>query len=175
MDDEQWCFTFRQLWDKAVAQYAAGNRVPASYFNQVETGFLAGIGCSAQELFDFAEDWCRYQAPSFDTAAAVTAVRRDYFLEVQQATPTGRVGSMSELPVKTASVAGFEWLPRLIAKARLKLQGEMPADLMYGCGGDRAFFQKTQVDPAEFLRVAWRAGTADQPLIDYVKHCATGR
>ena len=175
MDDDHWRFTFRQLWDKAVAQYAAGQRAPAGFFTQTETEFLTGLGCSTQELFDFAEDWCRYQAPIFDTVVAVTAVRREYFREVQQATPTGRVGSMSELPVKTAAVAGYEWLPRLIAKARLKLRGEMPADLMYGCGGDRAFFQRTNVDPAEFRRIAWRAGAVDQPLIDYVTRCATSR
>ena len=34
-------------------------------------------------------------------------------------------------------IDGIAWLPRILVKARLKLRGEMPADLMYGCGGDR--------------------------------------
>jgi hypothetical protein len=37
-----------------------------------------------------------------------------------------------EFPAKSAKVEGIAWLPRLITKARAKLAGSLPADLMYG-------------------------------------------
>jgi len=172
MNNYTWGSTFRQCWEKAVAQYAAGNRQPATYFNAEETKFLAGIGCTAQEVYDFAEDWSRGQESTFETALLITAARRDYFLVIQKGMPTGRVVSMSELPAKTAAAAGFEWLPRVIAKARIKLRGEMPADLMYGCGGDRAFFKKINMHPADFLREVWAARDDDQKIVEYVKQSA---
>ena len=39
---------------------------------------------------------------------------------------------MEEFPAKTDEIAGIAWLPRLIVKARAKLEGALPADLMYG-------------------------------------------
>lgn len=104
--------------------------------------FLASIGCSAQELFDFVEDWCGSRDPSFEEVLAVTSIRRDYFLEVQKGRPSGRVASVSDFPAKTAEVDGIAWLPRLLVKAEAKLRGELPTELMYGCGGDRPFARR---------------------------------
>jgi len=39
---------------------------------------------------------------------------------------------LNEFPAKTDEVEGIAWLPRLITKARAKLAGNLPADLMYG-------------------------------------------
>ena len=69
-------------------------------------------------------------------------------------------------------MAGFAWLPRQIVKARAKLRGEMPAELMYCCGGDRAFFKKVNIDPSDFLRVVWAAREDDHKIIEYVKQCS---
>ncbi|MCG3149414.1 MAG: hypothetical protein PCFJNLEI_02875 [Verrucomicrobiae bacterium] len=164
MSDYTWDERFRQLWDKAVTQYTTGNRQPASYHNPL----LDEIGYTAQELYDFAEDWVKYQEPTFGTALLIAAARRDYFLVVQKGKRTGHTIRMEDLPAKDASVAGLEWLPRVIEKARAKLRGEMPADLMYGCGGDRVFFKKVNVHPADFLRVVWAAHDDNQKIIDYV-------
>ena len=172
MNHYPWADLFRQCYDKAVAAYQAGNRQPATYFNPGETAFLAGIGCTPQEVYDFAEDWCSAKEPAFPTVLLITAARRDYFQTIQQSKPTGRIIAMAELPAKDAAVAGFPWLPRQMAKARAKLAGEMPAELMYGCGGDRAFFQRVQIHPADFLRVVWAARDDDQKIIAYVRHCA---
>ena len=76
---------------------------------------------------------------------------------------------MDALPPKKEAVDGIEWLPRLIVKARAKLRGEMPAELMYGCGGDRPFLQEMNVELAEFLQVVWLFGDDDRAIIDYVK------
>jgi len=99
----------------------------------------------------------------------ITAARRDYFQIHLHGKYSGQTVAMEALPAKTDQVDGIEWLPRLIMKARLKLRGEMNADLMYGCGGDRAFFRKYDIHPADFLRLAWAAEDDDQCLIDYVK------
>jgi hypothetical protein len=83
--------------------------------------------------------------------------------------PSAKQISMDDLPSKKEAVDGIEWLPRLIEKARAKLRGEMPADLMYGCGGDRPFLRSMNVELAEFLHVVWRAGNDNRKIIDYVK------
>lgn len=164
MNTYSWDTAFRKLWEKAVAQYAAGNRQPATYHDVL----LDEIGYTAQELYDFAEDWVKYQEPPFETALLIAAARRDYFLVVQKGQRSTKRIRMEDLPAKTAAVAGLEWLPRVIEKARAKLRGEMPEDLMYGCGGDRSFFKKVNIHPADFLRVVWAAHYDDQKIINYV-------
>ena len=66
------------------------------------------------------------------------------------------------------AVRGIEWLPRLILKAKAKLRGELPPSLMYCCGGDRAFFQKHDVLPAEFLAMVWRNEQNDAAIVDWL-------
>ena len=174
MNNYTWTETFRALYDKAVAEYRTGNRAPARCFTTAQTAALAAIGHSAQELYDFAEDAVNYNEPSFADVLLIAAVRRDYFLVIQKGKPAGRVLRMDDLPAKDAALAGFAWLPRIIAKARAKLRGEMPAELMYGCGGDRHFLKSVHVHPADFLRVVWAAGDDDKKIIAYVKHQAAG-
>lgn len=172
MGNYDWTQTFHLLWDNAVAAYRDGNRNPAMYFSTDETNYLAGIGCSPQDVYDFAEDWCGGQQLAFETALLITAVRRDFFLVVQKGKPTGRVIAVDQFPSKDAELAGFVWLPRIILKARCKLRGELPAELMYGCGGDRPFLKKVNIHPADFLREVWAARDDDQRIIDYVKQCS---
>jgi hypothetical protein len=85
---------------------------------------------------------------------------------------TGRVASMEDLPAKTDAVDGIEWLPRIIEKARLKLRGEMPDDLMYGCGGDRPFLRRMRMSLPDFLKLVWEAGDDDRRIVDAVKRSA---
>ncbi len=167
-----WAETFRQCYDKAVTLYRLGNRQANSYFNAEETEFLAALGHTAQEVYDFAEDWVKYEAPAFATVVLIAAARRDFFMTIQKCQPPARKISMNELPAKEAAVAGFRWLPRIMAKARSKLRGEMPDDLMYGCGGDRAFLRSVNIHPADFLRVVWAAHDDDHKIIEYVKQRA---
>ena len=174
MNNYTWTETFRALYDSAVARYRAGNRAPASCLTAGETAFLAAIGHTAQELYDFAEDAVLSSEPSFADALLIAAVRRDYFLVVQKGKPSGRTIRMEELPPKDAAVAGLVWLPRIIPKARAKLRGEMPVELMYGCGGDRNFLKSVQVHPADFLRHVWAAGEDDRKIIESVKHSVAG-
>ena len=124
-------------------------------FTSVQSQALSSIGCSAQELFDFVEDAIRYGEPDYETALLVTAVRRDYFLNVLNAIQATCQVDMATLPPKSAQLGGIVWLPRAIEKAKAKLRGEMPPDLMYTCGGDREFFERVKMHPADFLKLVW--------------------
>lgn len=169
MSNYDWPEQFRKVYEAATARYNKGEREPQKLFSKTELEFLASIGCSAQELFDFIDDLARYGEPNFETTFLTTAVRRDYFLLVQNGLPTGKTVPMSVLPAKTDEVDGIAWLPRLIDKARIKLRGEMPTELMYGCGGDRPFLRSMNVELAEFLRLVWLSGSDNAKIVQYVK------
>lgn len=156
------------VWQKAVDQYRSGRRDPGEYFNKTELAFLSSIGLTAQEVYDYAEDFVGGGDPNFVNMATVTDVRRAYFLEVQHGQHSkGRI-AMADLPAKTAEISGVAWLPRLMAKARAKLRGEMPPELMYGCGGDRRFFMENDIHPAEFLRLVWQHENDQKAVVEWV-------
>jgi hypothetical protein len=174
MSTYQWSTTFSELFQRCVATYSKGNSDFNSWFSPADDAFLKSIGYKRQELFDFVDDHVRYAptGPTAEVALLVAAVRRDYLRVVQKGVPSTRTIPPSELPPKPAAVDGIPWLPRLIAKARAKLRGEMDPDTMYGCGGDRAFFSEWDLCPAELLRVVWSAEDNDQKIIDFVKNKA---
>lgn len=159
---------FHGLYDQAVARFAHGKRGAQNFFDAAETAFLTANGLTVQHLYDYAEDHNNYGAPGFDIALGVELVRRDYFLNIQGGRPSPAVLDESKMPGKTESVRGIGWLPRLLPKARAKLRGELPASLMYCCGGDRAFFQDHDIQPEEFLNLVWRNEKDDAPIIDWV-------
>ncbi len=164
-----WTSEFREIYQHGLKAYRHGNTRPGMLFDPAQKAALATIGCSTQELFDFVEDCVQCGEPDYEFALLVTAVRRDYFLTVQQGTPSSRVLDMNQLPSKQAAVAGIAWLPRLIEKARAKLRGEMPPELMYGCGGDRPFLESVNVHPADFLRLVWAAGEDSERIVKTVQ------
>lgn len=170
-----WPQGFREVYDRAVASYRAGTQSPDQLFNAEEVGFLASIGCSAQELFDFVEDYCRAGEPGYESVLLVTAIRRDYFLRVQGGKPTGKVASMDALPSKQAETAGIAWLPRIIEKARIKLRGEMPPELMYGCGGDRPFLKSVNLELADFLALVRDCGDDTKRIVEAVLKARAGQ
>jgi hypothetical protein len=146
-----WKTEFSSLYDRAAQRYASGATSADKLLNSAEVRFLASIGYRPVEFFDFVDDAARYGAPDKATALAVAAIRRDYFLQkMDEMFPPTRL-DMTALPAKTDELDGIVWLPRLIPKAKAKLRGEMPDDLMYGCGGDRAFFQKHGLTADGFL------------------------
>jgi len=164
------CQQFRALHDKAVSLYAAGRRGAGTFFTSDEFVFLVTNGITAQNMYDYAEDHNNYDgAPGCDIALGIELVRRDYFLNVQHGKPSAIVLDVDKMPAKTDAVRGIEWLPRLIPKARAKLRGELPASLMYCCGGDRRFFMQHNILPCEFLTLVWRAGDDDDAIIDWVE------
>lgn len=175
MKSEFWEKEFEAVYRRGEAAWKAGKRSPGSMFSAADVEFLNGVGCSAQELFDFVDDSLRYGDFDFQTVVDVQRIRRDYFLDVLGGKPATQVVPMSRLPAKTDAVDGIAWLPRLIVKARLKLRGEMPDDLMYGCGGDRPFLRNVGMTLAEFLELVRDNGADDRKIIDAVKASASRR
>ena len=170
MSEYDWPIRFREVYDAATQRYAKGERNPNRLFSKSELEFLGSIGCTAQELFDFIDDLARYGEPTYETTLLTTAVRRDYFRLVQNGVHSTKQIDMDDLPAKTDGVDGIAWLPRLIEKARAKLRGEMPPELMYGCGGDRPFLRSVNVELAEFLRLVWLCGDDNRRIVEYVKN-----
>ncbi len=169
---QDWKTTFQRVYASGVAAWKSGRRTPAALFDSSDRAFLASIGCSDQELFDFIDDSLDWGEPDFETVLAVQSIRRDYFLNILGGKPPQRIASMDDLPSKAAAVDGISWLPRLIAKARLKLRGEMPPELMYGCAGDRPFLRRMNLTLPQFLELVRDCGSDDRKIIEAVKQSA---
>lgn len=166
---------FHAIYDQAVARFAHGKRGVDGFCSAEELAFLAENGITAQHLYDYAEDHNNYDEPGFDIALSIELVRRDYFVNVQARRPSTAKLDETKLPAKTDSVRGIAWLPRLLPKAKAKLRGELPPSLMFGCGGDRAFFKEHDIQPAEFLGVLWRSNGNDDAVVDWVASRTTGK
>src|SRR5687768_16147571 len=100
MSNYDWPERFKVVYEAGLARYNKGERTPSKLFAKSELEFLASIGCTAQELFDFIDDGVRYGEPNFETTLLTTAVRREYFLLVQNGKPSGKEISMDSLPAK---------------------------------------------------------------------------
>jgi hypothetical protein len=172
---DHWKSEFQNVWNRGIAAWKAGRASAKTMFGPEDAAFLATIGCTAQELFDFVDDCLGYGDFDFETVLAVVAIRREYFLDVMHGKSTGRIVPMSELPAKSAEVDGIAWLPRLIAKARIKLRGEMNPDLMYGCAGDRPFLRERHMTLPQFLQIVWDKGDDDRAIVEAVKKSAARR
>lgn len=161
----------KAVWETAVVLYQKGERDSSRFFDPTQKAFLDSIGTSSQEVFDFAEDWVNGQDPDFLTFALLADCRRNYFIIRQKGERSNKVVDTGDLPPKDEQVWGVEWLPRIIPKAKAKLRGEMSADLMYCCGGDRKFFRTHGIDPSTFLHVVATFENDDDAIIDWVlKH-----
>lgn len=164
-----WTLHFEELYDLALKKYQEGVRGADNFFDANQIHILEEIGSSAQEIYDFAEDAVNYGEPDRCTAVLVAAVRRDYFFVVQNKQASGLKLAMEDFPGKEEKLEGIVWLPRIIQKAQAKLEGRMPLDMMYGCGGDRAFFKDHDLHPADFLREVWAAKGDAQKILAYVR------
>ncbi len=158
-----------EVWEKAVRQYREGRRGSAAFFNAEEAKFLDSIGLTAQEVYDFAEDFVNGGEPDFATFAAIHDIRRAYFLEVQNGRRSSGQLDPGTLPARDAHARGIRWLPRILPKARAKLRGELHPDIMYSCGGDRAFLREHAIHPAEFLKVVWQHEGDDEAVVNWVE------
>ncbi len=169
---QDWRSQLRDIYEQAVHRFEQGRRGPEQVVGHEALAFLDSIGTSAQELYDFVEDWVEDGEPDFESVAAMTDVRRAYFLTVQEGKPSNTVTPSATLPSGYAEMGGYRWLPRIIAKARAKLRGELAPDLMFGCGADRPFLRSVNMEPAEFLKAVWDAGTDDRAILDAVQQKA---
>ncbi len=161
--------SLRKLWDTSIAKYLAGERGASSFFNAQDCALLQEIGHGKQEFYDFVEDNINYEGdPDFETFLLVAMQRITFFRGVLKGEAADKIVDTGDLPGKKEQVRGIEWLPRLIPKAKAKLRGEMSDDLMYLCAGDRAFFRKHNIHPAEFLAFVASHMDNDEAVIDFV-------
>ncbi len=164
-----WNDYFLTLFARCVANYQTGDLDFTNYYRPQDLDFLANIGCKSREFFDFVEDFCAEGEPSVSSALLVAAVRRDYFITHQKSIPSDRILTRDELPTFGDELNGMPYLPRLLAKGRAKLRGELDPELMFGCGGDRNFLKKNgKIHPADFLRHLWAAGNDDSKIAAWI-------
>ena len=140
-----------------------------SYYSEEDLSFLRSIGYKPRELFDFVEDLADEGVPTESTALLVAAVRRDYFLTMQDGQPSEREITSNDIPGRGEELGGIAYLPRIMAKAHAKLRGELDPNLMFCCGGDRGFLSKHNLHPADFLRHLWAANGDDEKMLSFVK------
>ncbi len=164
-----WTARLRPLYDKAVAQYRAGQRGEDTFFTPAEREFLAAIGLKPINVYDYAEDFVSAGEPDWETFLLVAAARRDYFLYEQNCETCTQEISGDELPAREAELGGIAWLPRIIAKARCFLGGGLCHDIMYGCGGDRRFLRTHDLHAADFLRAVWSSRGDDGKVLAFVQ------
>ena len=148
----EFCDTLTCIWKKATSLHAQGNHDHANWFSPEETAFLRGIGVTPHEIYDFAEDANDNGEPSMETFVKIHEIRRDYFLTEQQGVLSTAEVLPDSLPARNAELGGYRWLPRIIAKAKAKLRGELHREIMYGCGGDRGFLRQHGLRAEDFLQ-----------------------
>ncbi len=170
MELNRWTQHLHSLYDVAVGKYRSGLREVDTYFNDDETVFLASIGLRPIHLYDYAEDWVGRGEPDWDTALLMIAARRDYFLNEMGGQWSATPIRETDLPTKDEAYAGIEWLPRIIPKAKAFLEGALPPEIMYCCGGDRKFFKTNSLHPADFLRLVWATKADKDKLANYLKN-----
>lgn len=149
-----WIEPFTRLYADATRRFETGARKAAQLIESPEEAkLLENLGITKQVLFDYVED--HYDV---STVLLVTALRRDYFWFIQNGKWSGRQLAEPEFPRKTDEIEGIPWLARIVLKAQCFLRGELPDNLMYGCGGDRNFCRKHNIHLAEFLHYVWLSG-----------------
>ena len=165
-----WNDQFLNLFRKCVDLYRGGNSDFHSHYEPEDLAFLTSIGYKPRELFDFVEDFVDGGAPTESTALLVAAVRRDYFLTVQNGQASDLELTSNDIPARGETLDNVPYFPRILAKARAKLRGELDPDLMFGCGGDRAFLKKNgDITLTDFLRNVWASGEDDTRIIEFLR------
>ncbi len=170
MSNYTWDSTFAELFERCLAKYKTGDEDYTGYYSDEDMAFLKSIGYKPREFFDFVEDYGDGGEPSLSTAIMIASVRRDFLDVVMNGVISDKEIDPSTLPPKPEAMDGIVWLPRIIAKARAKLRGELDPNSMFCCGGDRNFLRTHDIAPADFLRVVWAAEDDDSKILDYVKN-----
>jgi len=158
-----------ELHCEACANYRSGERVASKIVSEAGVQAFADLGIREQVIFDFAEDFIRYGEPSNEDFQSVVAIRQAYFAESLGGRWPGAVVSESALPLRTDAWEGIPWLPRITRKASCFLDGSLPSDVMFGCGGDRRFLKEHGLDLAEFLTAVNDAKGDDGAILRRVR------
>ena len=167
-----WNDRFSDLFARCLQRYQSGDKDYNGYYSETDLELLSSIGYRPREFFDFVEDLCEEATPSATTALLIAAVRRDYFIVEMNCEMREPTVTRDNIPTFGDQTEGFTYLPRILAKARAKLRGELDPDLMFGCGGDRKFLKEHgNIHPADFLRRVWAAGDDDSQVAEWLRSC----
>jgi hypothetical protein len=169
MDHYTFHVKLKKIWQKGYEAYQAGGREPGAYLTEDDQNFLTEIGANQQDIYDFTDDYIRYSAPDWETFWSVQIIRFNYFKLVMKSLPGTYIRPTTEYTAKSAQLNGIAWLPRIIEKAQHKLRGELDPDVMYGCGGDRAFLEEHNLHMAEFLQLVWNHFDDPQAIAAYIE------
>jgi len=165
-----WNDHFLDLFKRCIKRYKNGDKDYANYYDDEDMSLLVSMGYRTREFFDFVEDYCEEGEPSISTALLVAAVRRDYFAVVMERRVRKPTVNRENIPSSGEDFDDIHYLPRILAKARGKLKGELDPDIMFGCGGDRKFLRENgNIPMADFLRRVWAAGDDDAEVAEWVK------
>ncbi|MFK5920675.1 MAG: DUF5069 domain-containing protein [Verrucomicrobiota bacterium] len=168
MQNYTWDFTFNNLFERCLSSYRADDKDHNHWYDESDHDFLKSTGYQPLEFFDYVEDCAVHNDPAPTTALMIASVRRDYLDVVQHGKTSEPHVRSGDLPAKDAELEGLVWLPRILAKARAKLRGELHPESMFGCGGDRHFLRTHDIAPADFLRLVWAAGDDDSKVLSYI-------
>jgi len=102
-----WNDQFLDLFRSCLDKFKSGNKDFNTYYSEPDLEFLRSIGCKPRELFDFVEDLGDEGSPSESTALLVAAVRRDYFLVVQEEVHSDREITQNDLPTFGDKLTGL--------------------------------------------------------------------
>lgn len=169
MSNFNWETTFLDLFNRCLERYKSGDRDVDGYYSDGDLAFLKSIGYKPVEFYDYVEDIGDGAEISPATAVMIAAVRRDYLDTILDGKLSDHEIKPGELTPKDGELGGIRWLPRIIEKAQGKLRGELDPDIMYCCGGDRAFLSKHDIHPADFLRAVWASDGDRDYVLNYVK------
>lgn len=165
-----WNDQFLALFDRCVTKYRSGDTAFEGYYTPADLALLNSIGYQPREFFDFIEDFCDEGVPTPSTALLIAGVRRDYFQTIQKGGSSHERLTHDNVPGFGEEIEGIPYLPRILAKAKAKLRGELDPDMMFSCGGDRNFLQNHgNIHPADFLRHVWAEGDHPEKLVAWVK------
>jgi hypothetical protein len=147
---KDWKTQFRELYDRTLARVRAGERNLDRLFTDADRAFLHSMGSKPIEMFDACDDFASDGVPTPEEILRIHEIRRDHFLHAQHGKSPPPVKSVR---ARDAALGGIRWLPRAIDKARAKLEGRLPDDLFYPCGGDRAMLRDLGLARVEFFEI----------------------
>ena len=170
MNEYEWAEQFRQVWDRGVAAYKSGNGKPQTLFNRTRQRISWPLSAAPTRsslilwrIFAEAANQSMIQCYWSRLPAEII------FTPCSTVSHPGKSFHGSAPSQERGNSAGIAWLPRLIVKAQAKLRGEMPAELMYGCGGDRPFLHGINTHLADFLRLVWAVDGDQQKVLAFVR------
>ena len=154
MKGSNWTNELKELYGRALEAYGKGTAMD-SVFTTADVKLLTRLGIKPITVWDNVEDFHNHGEPTWEAFLLNVAVQRFHFFVMQNGKRDGRQITAADLPAKDEAFEGVEWLPRIVAKAQAFLHGTLGDDVMYNCGGDRAFLKKYDVSAPDFLRFSW--------------------